>query len=313
MFSLKKHRSSISPSSSTSGLLGKHYTFNGITVGVSRKIAEGGFGVVYAAFDDFNHSYALKSITIRSPEHLQQIEKEFQLQELCKDKNIVRVYGKIKDQSNVLILMEYCPDSLVDEMNKYYGVWFNTEKIVKIFQDICCAVNVLHEKKTKIIHRDLKPENVLMNNGVWKLCDFGSATNIIYDLSSNPELISVAEEDLNKNTTQIYRAPEICDLFRYQRISEKIDVWALGCVLYKLCTFKDAFGEGSNLQILNKKYFWPQDRIIDDKLKELVENCFESNPEKRPSVRMVLGKLQYLFPQFTDKQWKIDGIENQII
>ena len=43
--------------------------------------------------------------------------------------------------------------------------------------------------------------------------------------------------------TPYYMSPEICESKPY---SEKSDVWALGCVLYELCTLKHAF-EANNL------------------------------------------------------------------
>ena len=40
----------------------------------------------------------------------------------------------------------------------------------------------------------------------------------------------VAEEErIEKYTTPNYRAPEMCDLYSGKLISEKVDIWALGC------------------------------------------------------------------------------------
>ncbi|GMH04458.1 hypothetical protein Nepgr_006297 [Nepenthes gracilis] len=34
-------------------------------------------------------------------------------------------------------------------------------------------------------------------------------------------------------------------------INEKVDIWALGCLLFRICYFKSAFDGESRLQILN--------------------------------------------------------------
>ena len=34
----------------------------------------------------------------------------------------------------------------------------------------------MHKMNPPMIHRDIKIENILINNGMYKLCDFGSVT-----------------------------------------------------------------------------------------------------------------------------------------
>lgn len=51
----------------------------------------------------------------------------------------------------------------------------------------------------------------------------------------------IYEEEWEKNTTLMYRPPEMADLFLKYEVSEKVDVWMLGCVLYTLCFFIHPF------------------------------------------------------------------------
>jgi serine/threonine protein kinase len=55
-------------------------------------------------------------------------------------------------------------------------------------------------------------------------------------------------------TTPSYRAPEMVDLYQRRRICEKADVWAMGCLMYKLVFFDDAFGEGGAMAILGGRF-----------------------------------------------------------
>ena len=80
--------------------------------------------------------------------------------------------------------------------------------------------------------------------------------------------------DIQQNTTQAYRSPEMADLysgiaflnsffffnFLFKKgwtIDIQSDIWACGCVLYKMCFFVGPFEEASNLQIMNGKYDIP--------------------------------------------------------
>jgi serine/threonine protein kinase len=152
-----------------------------------------------------------------------------------------------------------------------------------IFLSVCRAVALMHSQDPPIIHRDLKIENVLIKKGIYKLCDFGSATTRVYNLSVKQDKLS-AEEDIQKNTTMAYRSPEMADLYSRQIINEKVDVWALGCVLYKMCYFHGPFEEAGNLQIINCKYTIPDSPRYSSKITNLIRSIFVANPENRPSV-----------------------------
>ena len=57
----------------------------------------------------------------------------------------------------------------------------------------------------------------------------------------------------------MYRTPEMVDLYANRPITEKADVWALGCLLYKLCFMVHPFEDSGILRILNANYSLPEE------------------------------------------------------
>lgn len=64
---------------------------------------------------------------------------------------------------------------------------------------------------------------------------------LAHDLSICEKDIQAANEDIRRNTTPAYRSPEQVDLFAGHVISEKVDIWALGVILFKLAFFQTPF------------------------------------------------------------------------
>ncbi|XP_052591718.1 cyclin-G-associated kinase isoform X8 [Peromyscus californicus insignis] len=102
----------------------------------------------------------------------------------------------------------------------------------------------------------------------------------------------MVEEEITRNTTPMYRTPEIVDLYSNFPIGEKQDIWALGCILYLLCFRQHPFEDGAKLRIVNGKYSIPVNDTRYTVFHDLIRAMLKVNPEERLSIAEVVQQLQ---------------------
>eukprot|EP01113_Clastostelium_recurvatum_P035222 TRINITY_DN4884_c0_g1_i4.p1 TRINITY_DN4884_c0_g1~~TRINITY_DN4884_c0_g1_i4.p1 ORF type:complete len:640 (-),score=108.32 TRINITY_DN4884_c0_g1_i4:15-1934(-) len=272
-------------------------------------LAEGGFGFVYLVRDsDTGQPFALKRINVQGRDRLKAVRNEIAvMQGLVHSRHIVRLIGHrvssaSQQETEVLLVLELCSGgSLLDRMNSTIAdsnssVYtpparpLTEDEILRILHSVCLGVSDMHSHSPPIAHRDIKVENVLLHeSGVWKLCDFGSSTTTCYTPTNERER-SIANDDISINTTLTYRAPEMVDLYLAQTINEKVDIWALGCLVYKAAFLADPFADGS-LAILNCRYNIPEFHKFSPEFMALIKFMLEPDPTARPDIYQVLEKL----------------------
>ncbi|XP_041032246.1 AP2-associated protein kinase 1-like isoform X3 [Carcharodon carcharias] len=230
---------------------------------------------------------------VNSEHDLQVCKQEIAImKDLSGHKNIVNYLDSsvtsinASDVWEVLILMEYCRGGqVVNLMNQRLHSGFNETEVLQIFCDTCEAVARLHQCKPPIIHRDLKVENLLLHDsGSYVLCDFGSATNRF--IHPQTEGVGAVEEEIKKYTTLSYRAPEMVNLYSGKFITTEADIWALGCLLYKLCFFTLPFGE-SQVAICDGSFTIPDNSRYSNEMHCLIRYMLEADPDKRPDIYQV--------------------------
>jgi serine/threonine protein kinase len=196
-----------------------------------------------------------------------------------------------------MILMEYCEGGhALDVCNKLAAASqrFDLSALIIAFGQICNAVSYLHAQRPPIVHRDLKPVNFLVKNGAYKLCDFGSAVFGHVELKSQ-RARAEAEEIIQKTTTQMFRAPEMVDLYMAKKLTQTTDVWALGCCLYSLAFLQNCFEEGSNLAILSRNFKIPDDNPYGDGLAELLDRMLTVEWKARADMTEVILCLSAIY------------------
>ncbi|KAN0064680.1 hypothetical protein ACQY0O_002310 [Thecaphora frezii] len=142
------------------------------------------------------------------------------------------------------------------------------------------SIAVDHNQGRAILHRDLKPENIFLDgHGRIKLGDFG--------LSKQTPASGFAFTYVG---TPYYMSPEVVDGRCYDASS---DIWALGCIVYELCTFAPPF-DAVNVDELRNKICGGRvpsvaSRGYSDDLDDLIGMLLTVDPRSRPTTRRLLG------------------------
>ena len=213
-------------------------------------IGQGGFGKVYKVKSlKTNEIFACKEIDYGclSDKYKEIQDNELKLLISLKHPGIVHFTNVYKDPSNDVyyMLMEFCDKGDLSDLIKQYRrarkdipestIWIFAYQLLNAleychnpFKENCPSMG-------RVIHRDIKPENILRaGEAIVKFADFGICRTIGDGIMATT----------NVGTT-CYMAPELLKGHEY---NEKIDIWALGCALYELCTKQRMFvGKGTDV------------------------------------------------------------------
>eukprot|EP00826_Nyctotherus_ovalis_P062751 TRINITY_DN9133_c0_g2_i2.p1 TRINITY_DN9133_c0_g2~~TRINITY_DN9133_c0_g2_i2.p1 ORF type:complete len:177 (+),score=88.48 TRINITY_DN9133_c0_g2_i2:70-531(+) len=100
--------------------------------------------------------------------------------------------------------------------------------------------------------------------------------------------ISSAASDVYKRQPY-YMSPEV---YQNKPYTLKADVWALGCLLYELCTFKHPFVADNLLALgykIAKESFEPIPECYSQELANLATTMLLKDPQARPSMTEILA------------------------
>ena len=201
-----------------------------------RRIGAGGMGEVWLAHDEqlAGRPVAIKIMhkhMLPNEDDVARFEREARIAASMDHPNIVTVYTTGTYQGAPYMVMEYLRGQDLERALPGGGA----ERVAAIGRDVCGALAYAHGKG--VIHRDIKPGNLfLCDTGQVKVTDFGIAR------AASGTTLSTASVLVG---TFAYLPPE---QWRGAAPTFSNDVWAAGCVLYRLISgrpprvFPDAAG-----------------------------------------------------------------------
>lgn len=197
---------------------------------IERLLGRGGFGFVYLAQDTvLQEPVAIKELIpalVGDESLLKRFLSEARLTIHLTHKRIVRTHNVFPEHGNYYIAMEYMPGGSLEE-RLGAGRPLPVDEAVRIAADVCEALACAHEDG--IVHCDLKPANILFGaDGRAKVADFG----IAYVPAEMFTRSWVTPAGFVAGTLP-YMAPEQAEGVRDE---PRMDVYALGAVLYRMLT-----------------------------------------------------------------------------
>src|SRR5690349_9099791 len=192
-------------------------------------IGEGAMGAVWKAYDSVIRRYvALKLLSRagRTADARERLLREARAAGALQHPNIVTIYDLGEADGQLYIAMELVDGrdlSALIALNEPLGLERKLDLVIDVLQGLSYA----HERG--VIHRDIKPSNVrVASDGSVKIMDFGIARLQSADITGSGAIVG----------TPTYMAPE---QITNGAITPATDVFAVGCLLYELLTYRKPF------------------------------------------------------------------------
>ncbi|EEF40144.1 integrin-linked protein kinase 1 [Ricinus communis] len=225
---------------------------------------------------------------------------ELALLQKIRHPNVVQFLGAVTQSSPMMIVTEYLHKGDLRAFLKKKGA-LRPGTAVRFGLDIARGLNYLHENKPPIIHRDLEPSNILRDDsGHLKVADFGVS-----------KLLTVKEDKplTCQDTSCRYVAPEV---FKHEEYDTKVDVFSFALILQEMIEGCPPFSAKQDLEV-PKSYaakerppFRAPTKHYPHGLKDLIQECWNENPAKRPTFRQIITKLESIYNSIGHKRrWKV--------
>ncbi|KAJ8770172.1 hypothetical protein K2173_011507 [Erythroxylum novogranatense] len=273
----------------------------------SNIIGMGGTGIVYKAEVHRPHSAVAVKKLWRAETDTEcggDLLGEVSLLGRLRHRNIVRLFGYLHNETNVMLLYEYMSNGNLGtalhgkEAGKLLVDWVSRYNIAV---GVAQGLNYLHHDcQPPIIHRDIKSNNILLDANLnARIADFGLARMMLH----KNETVSMVAGSYG------YIAPE----YGYTlKVDDKSDVYSFGVVLLELLTGKKpldpAFGESVDVvewvrrkMVKNRSLVEALEPSISGQCKHVQEEmllvvriailCTAKLPKDRPSMRDVITML----------------------
>ena len=200
--------------------------------------------------------------------------------------NVIQVYDFGQYGGNVYMVLEYADSGDLSQQLKGNGI-LPEKQVLQIALDISKAL--VSMEKNMILHLDIKPENIMIQDGVYKVSDFG----IIFQRST-------ATMPLNSEIwgTPAYSSPEV--LMDEENVSVKSDIYSLGIILYEALIGDNPFlAEKPSVSMFRQLNIHPTSLLelkgeFSAEISIVIDMMLSKIPSQRPSPEEMLSAFSYI-------------------
>ncbi|PPS16782.1 hypothetical protein GOBAR_AA03787 [Gossypium barbadense] len=225
-----------------------------------------------------------------SDDVIDSFRQEVSLMKRLRHPNVLLFMGAVTSPQRLCIVTEFLPRGSLFRLLQRNTTKLDWRRRVHMALDIARGMNYLHHCNPPIIHRDLKSSNLLVDkNWIVKVGDFGLSR-----LKHETYLTTKT----GKGTPQ-WMAPEV---LRNEPSDEKSDIYSFGVILWELATEKIPWDNLNSMQVIGAVGFMNQrleiPKEVDPRWSSIIESCWQSDPQCRPTFHELLDKLRYLQRQY---------------
>ncbi|XP_031497119.1 uncharacterized protein LOC116262146 isoform X1 [Nymphaea colorata] len=258
---------------------------------IGEQIGQGSCGSVYHGLW-YGSDVAVKVFAKQeySEEVIESFRQEVSLMKRLRHPNVLLFMGAVTSPERLCIVTEFLPRGSLFRLLQRNTAKLDWRRRIHMAMDIARGMNYLHHCNPPIIHRDLKSSNLLVDrNWTVKVGDFGLSR-----LKRETYLTTKS----GKGTPQ-WMAPEV---LRNEPSDEKADVYSYGVILWELVTEKIPWDNLNSMQVIGAVGFMNQ-RLelpsnLDPRWVAIIESCWHSDPQQRPTFQELLEKLKELQRQY---------------
>jgi eukaryotic-like serine/threonine-protein kinase len=249
---------------------------------LTRRLGEGGFGVVYEARDLLlERQVALKLLRQPEASWLLRFKREFRSLQGLLHPNLVELHELFGTGSQWFFTMDLVDGgAFLERVRPAPGTGLNEPSLRGSLRQLLSGLAVLHAAGK--VHRDIKPANVLVTaTGQTVIVDFG----LVADAHDPTETEGMG--------TPAYMAPE---QISGADVGPSADLYAVGVMLYEALTGRLPFA-GTKQQVLAQKRFESAPRaaaagaLVPPDLDELCARLLERDPRQRSNLAEALQLL----------------------
>jgi serine/threonine protein kinase len=257
---------------------------------LQRRIGSGGMGTVWAALD--SRSQTAVALKVLNVEHGLQsgartrLRREAHATRSVVHPAIVPVMEVLDCEGSPVLVMELLVGETLRDLLRRESC-LPLERVAGLLLPIAQALERAHA--SGVVHRDLKPENVFIqapgNGGseCVRLLDFGVARFYEPPVDAGNTLLTGVGAIVG---TVAYMAPE--QACRPAEVDHRVDVWALGVILYEAlsgCRPIEGVSDNDTLRQLLVGCITPIQIIspeLPNEVGTLIDAMLSRNPERRP-------------------------------
>ena len=253
------------------------------------RLGQGGNGVVFRANDKLIDRVVVLKFMIDGamPTEMARryFDREVKMAASLSHPNIVHIYDMGNEQDVPWYSMEFIDGLPLSAHLPIDHPVDDPQFAMNIIDQVSAALDHAHGRG--MLHRDIKPDNILVSNdGQAKLLDFGLAR--AFDDGFGEQSVLAG--------TPFYMAPEQID---GSEVNHKIDIYALGVILFRMFTGRLPFAEG-NIFVAHALQPVPDPHEFNPSLhadvRKAVLWCLEKSAEDRPNTcaevaEMIRGAL----------------------